>query len=68
MRNPARIRPILEKVEAAWINNPDMRLGQLLINLAPAEYRQDIFYMEDEELVAGLDKYIENYIEKRSEL
>lgn len=67
MRNPARIRPILEKVEAVWINNPDMRLGQLLINLAPPEYRQDIFYMEDEELVVGLDKYIEDYIEKRSE-
>lgn len=67
MRDPSRIKPLLEKIEAVWINNSDLRLGQLLINLAPAEYRQDIFYMEDEELEAGLDKYIEDFIEKWSE-
>lgn len=68
MRNPARIRRILDKVEAVWINNPDLRLGQLLIDLAPASFHNDIFYLEDDELEVEIDKYIEDFINKRSDM
>lgn len=43
MRNPERIPRILEKIEAIWINEPDTRLGQLLVNFAPPRMQSDIF-------------------------
>jgi uncharacterized protein YihD (DUF1040 family) len=52
MRNPARIQLVLAKIQAAWVKNPDLRLGQLISNLTP--YGQDVFYIEDDELVKDL--------------
>lgn len=48
MRDPNRIKTVLEVVEHYWEQNPDMRLGQLLLNVArdPA-----LYYMEDEDLI-----------------
>jgi hypothetical protein len=50
-RNPTmgdsnRIRRILAKVEALWLQNPDLRLGQLVSNVAGGDDR--VFYIEDE--------------------
>lgn len=67
MRNPERIPDILEKLEALWINYPDMRLGQLLVNLAPPRLHNDIFYWEDEDLEKALDDRIEKFIEERND-
>ena len=50
-----------------WINNPDLRLGQLLIDLAPASFHNDIFYLEDDELEVEIDKHIEDFINKNPE-
>lgn len=33
MRNPNRIKPFLNYIEQMWNNNPDLRFGQLLVNL-----------------------------------
>lgn len=33
MRDPKRIPRILAKLQAAWLSNPDQRLGQLLVNV-----------------------------------
>jgi hypothetical protein len=35
MRDPARIKKILELIENYWNKNPDLRMFQLLINLCP---------------------------------
>lgn len=48
MRNPDRITPTLEAVEAFWRLHPDWRLGQLVFNLAG----RDPFYIEDDDLAA----------------
>jgi hypothetical protein len=47
-----RIDRVLLAVSAAWRANPDLRLGQLVVNAAGDS---DPFYVEDEELLAGLD-------------
>lgn len=56
MRDPNRIRRILPKVEALWSLQPDLRLGQLLVNLTPGHMGNDPFNLEDEELENILDK------------
>lgn len=63
MRDPERIDPAIERLRAAWKSDPDIRLGQLIYNAARANRRLDplpeLFYMEDEELLGGLDFYQE---------
>ena len=51
MRNPERIPKILNEIEKIWQQYPDLRLGQLILNL---EYRLPLYNVEDEELVAAL--------------
>ena len=50
MRDPSRIKPILEALESAWRSQPDTRLGQLLYNIATQE-NIDIFAIEDDRLL-----------------
>lgn len=51
MRDPNRISPILEAIEAYWKENPDLRLMQLLLNAATTI---DPYYLEDEALLTLL--------------
>ena len=51
MRNPDRIPKILNEIEKIWQQYPDLRLGQLILNL---EHRLPLYQIEDEELVAAL--------------
>lgn len=34
MRDPKRIKPILNQLAALWTSSPDLRLGQLILNAA----------------------------------
>ena len=51
-RDKARIPEVLSKVETIWKQYPDLRLGQLLLNVCGP---MDLFSIEDEELVRCLD-------------
>ena len=52
MRDPARIDLIIEKLRNLWKANPDLRLGQLLVNLIrPQEPCPQVFYFEDTDLL-----------------
>ena len=51
MRDPNRIPNVLYDVQRVWEAFPDMRLGQLLLNVAEDP---TLYYMEDEELVHRL--------------
>lgn len=55
MRDPDRIKPMLEKLGEAWRLYPDMRLGQLLIVCAASN---NLFGLEDDILYERLQKYI----------
>jgi len=47
MRDPKRIRKILDLIERIWKRNPDLRLTQLIQNCFGTG---DIYYFEDEDL------------------
>jgi uncharacterized protein YihD (DUF1040 family) len=57
MRNPDRIKTILNKVGALWKKYPDLRLCQLLFNAAKMSGWEDndLFDIEDEQLEKGID-------------
>ncbi len=50
-RDPGRISAVLSHIETIWRQYPDMRLGQLLINISG---KQDLFAIEDELLLERL--------------
>lgn len=60
MRNPDRIKPILEDLEKIWRTQPDMRLTQWLSNLARVYGNwksDDLFSFEDSDLEAAIQRY-----------
>lgn len=48
MRNPERIKPFLKEFEELWLENSDLRFGQLVFILADKMGR-DMFFPEEEE-------------------
>jgi uncharacterized protein YihD (DUF1040 family) len=46
MRNPNRIKPLLKLIEEIWEKYPDLRLCQLIGNVAP----YDNYHVEDDDL------------------
>jgi uncharacterized protein YihD (DUF1040 family) len=60
MRDPNRITPTLQYVEAIWRQNPDWRLGQLIYNLARDYGYFDSYYIEDDKLVEVIKCEMEN--------
>ena len=54
MRDPARIPKVLAEVQKVWEKHPDLRLGQLVVVAASQAY-MDAFYIEDENLVKGME-------------
>lgn len=50
MRDPKRIPKILKELQKVWEKHPDLRLGQLLLNLG-----FDFYYVEDKELIKKLE-------------
>lgn len=50
MRDPNRIDPMLELIREVWKAHPDLRLGQLIINLSDTSNgKPELFYLEDDE-------------------
>jgi hypothetical protein len=59
VRDPARIDRILELLREVWKQNPDMRLGQLLVNaIRPSQPCPQIFGPEDEVTERGLQQFL----------
>ena len=60
-----RTQTILEALNRAWQANQDMRLGQLVVNAAGLKEPQaGIFYVEDAQLLAGLERLADREGEK----
>lgn len=57
MRDINRIDLILDRLKTLWKKHPDLRLGQLILNVL-----QDptLYYVEDEKLVELLEKFYNN--------
>ena len=54
MRDPNRIPEFLATVQRCWEKVPDWRFGQLIENLKRFMNKQDLFYIEDNDLAAYL--------------
>jgi len=55
MRDPKRISRILKHLKETWVLFPDLRLGQLISNIAPPQ--ASIFYLEDDIMLKRLKEY-----------
>lgn len=59
MRSPDRIERIMNKLQLLWFMHPDLRLGQLVLNLTPWDkHPRDPFYVEDDEWEVSLDEQL----------
>ena len=54
MRDPKRIPKILKRIERLWKKYPDLRLGQLIVNVYGIN---DIYYKEDAAFIETLEEY-----------
>ena len=59
MRDPKRIQAFCNQLADMWRTVPDWRFGQLIVNLLRAfdETGQDLFFVEDEELLRFIQKF-----------
>lgn len=61
MRGPNRIDDILERLKDIWKAYPDLRLGQLIMNVANDPI---LYYLEDEELLKKMEEiYLKKFYE-----
>lgn len=60
-----RIPEILALLEEAWRKYPDLRLGQLMVNIVGREER--LFYLEDEILVDEIKTFLASLESKEGE-
>ena len=62
MRDPRRIEDVLFELKYYWKRNPDLRLGQILDNIAKIVKHKDVnvFYLEDRDLFKYLLKENQN--------
>lgn len=61
MRDKSRIEPFCYELAQLWYNYPDLRFGQMVSNIKQyidEELDKDLFYMEEEELMAIIRKYL----------
>ena len=59
MRDAKRIDKILKIIAEVWKKNPDLRLGQLLLDAVNFSY---LYYIEDEQLTEELQKFAARYM------
>ena len=54
MRDPERIKSVLNRLQAVWEKYPDLRLGQLILNVV-----QDptLYYLEDDKLIETIEEH-----------
>lgn len=58
MRDKHRIEPFLVELGELWEKYPDLRFGQLVMNLqAIANKDSDLFYMEDGQILEAIRSF-----------
>lgn len=55
-RDPNRIDIVIEMLRAVWKQNPEQRLGQLLVNIDTQSDSPDLFMLEDDRFLQVLEK------------
>lgn len=61
MRDPERIDEVLALIRQVWLQNPDLRLGQIIVTaVRPRDPCPEIFAVEDGVLRRGLTRLLES--------
>ena len=64
MRDIERIKPLIGRLEKLWFENPDFRLGQLIMGITrTGETNPKLFTMEDDEFLEKLDEIEKQFAE-----
>ena len=58
-RDPLRIPEILKRLFEVWVQHPDLRLGQLLINVVPSS--TGMYYIENDGLLSTVEDFYEEH-------
>jgi hypothetical protein len=62
MRDPGRVAPFLGKLLLLWQRYPDMRFGQMVVNVFTVQGQDadgpDLFHIEDWQIERRLDLYL----------
>lgn len=61
MRDRMRIPMILQLIERYWLQVPDWRFGQLIENIKTFAGVDDLFFMEDDELIQTFEDFFNTY-------
>lgn len=61
MRNQMRIPKTIQLIEHYWLKVPDWRLGQLIENIKTFAGIDDLFDIEDDELMQIFEDFFEIY-------
>jgi hypothetical protein len=68
-RNPERINRLIGVLQEIWGVSPDMRMGQVLVNIqtrGPQPLTEhDLFTMEDDEMLHRLQAYRDRLLQNR---
>jgi hypothetical protein len=68
MRDKSRIAKVLKLVEKVWTENPDFRLGQLIVNaVRPSVPTPELFHIEDEIIETKLEELLLTMRETRQQ-
>ena len=60
-RDPKRIDIIIEMLRVVWKQNPDLRLGQLFVNIDTRSDSPDLFMLEDDRFLQVLEQLAEEH-------
>lgn len=55
MRDPKRIDSYVDKLKEVWVEHPDLRLGQLILNIS-SMHHIDLYNIEDDRLFEMMEK------------
>lgn len=62
MRDMTRIPRLMNILERCWLKVPDWRLGQLFENIKTFSGKEDLFYMEDDEIEELIQEFYKVYL------
>lgn len=51
-----RITKVLNALFEYWTRNPDLRLGQIVVNMTPRRFEGAPFFVEDDEMLEAIEK------------
>lgn len=49
---------MIERLMKCWLEQPELRLGQLLCNAGYSSGIDDLFYIEDENLIEATERFV----------